>query len=971
MLQPFAAACLTAGTVLAAAATASATTTVTVSSTAPTGAGSLGEAIAQVNAGAADRIAFGIGSPGSQQTIVVPDGTALPAITKPVLLDGRSQAGGPYTGPPLVRITGVDGGTRSAGLQLEPGAAGSTIRGVAVTRFTRSGIVVRAAGTTILGSFVGVGLAVDGRGNGGGGIVVDAANVTIGGPAATDANTIGDNLTVPESPRACGIDVVGGDGTLIAGNRIGATPDGMSGLGNAGTCGVRVGDGATGTTIGRTADGGGAANVIAKNGRNGVEVRGGTGTAIRGNRIGLAADGTADLGNTGVGVLVTGGSGTVVGGPDGGARNLISANSEGGVDVGPLAADVRVQGNIIGLAADGVSVRGNGTTAAGFGVRLAGSGAVVGGPTGVPGTGAGNVVSGNTGTGVLVTAGATADRLQGNLVGLGLDDSAQRNTGDGVALVGTAGGTLVGGPASTDRNVISGNDGAGVRLSGGQDTVQGNFVGTARDGTTSHGNATGVRLDGSGGVLGGAEAGAGNLVSGNDGDGVLVTSGAAGVAVLGNQVGGGVGALSTVAANFGAQVRVSGSAHDVRVGGPAAGEGNTVIDVTPAAETIRVDGTGAGVSVRGNRVPLFTRPLAWDVGAPGPTPAGAPVLDSVLTDGDRTQLFGTLSGALASTAYALDLYADPACTDSHRGAARYLGSASVTTDATGTATVNVPVDGAPAAGERLLAAATSLGGAGATGELGPCRSASPAPTLQMAQATASVSERDGQVLLTVARSGGGDGSASVRFRTIDGTAVAGTDYVARSNTAHVNADQTSVTVAIPVLRDGLAVGDKTFAVVLEAPNAAVLGRAQTTTVTVRDAPDPPAAAPVADPPGSAPAATPRSVVARTLPSGSVWRRPVRAIGGTTTVQGAAVARRVEVALSAASGCRRLHVGGRLRTDRRVRGACPPLYLRATGTARWRLALPRGLPAGRYVLRVRAVARSGLRSRVVRATIRVR
>ncbi len=84
------------------------------------------------------------------------------------------------------------------------------------------------------------------------------------------------------------------------------------------------------------------------------------------------------------------------------------------------------------------------------------------------------------------------------------------------------------------RNVISGSlltvggTGIGVRIDGSvgvalNNVVRGNFVGTDYKGTTDLGNADdGILLQGPGNTIGGLTAGSGNLISGNNGDGMQI-----------------------------------------------------------------------------------------------------------------------------------------------------------------------------------------------------------------------------------------------------------------------------------------------------------------------------------------------------------------------------------------------------------------------------------------------------------------
>ena len=91
------------------------------------------------------------------------------------------------------------------------------------------------------------------------------------------------------------------------------------------------------------------------------------------------------------------------------------------------------------------------------------------------------------------------------------------------------------------RNLISGNDGNGIKIEGNTaNQVLGNYIGTNIDGSASLGNTErGIEINGGGSshVIGAATAGAGNLISGNGWDGVLVWFGAHDNVIEGNVIG--------------------------------------------------------------------------------------------------------------------------------------------------------------------------------------------------------------------------------------------------------------------------------------------------------------------------------------------------------------------------------------------------------------------------------------------------
>ncbi len=101
---------------------------------------------------------------------------------------------------------------------------------------------------------------------------------------------------------------------------------------------------------------------------------------------------------------------------------------------------------------------------------------------------------------------------------------------------------------------------------------------------------------------------------------------------------------------------------------------------------------------------------------------------------------------------------------------------------------------------------------------------------------ARVRESSRDVTLAVLRTGGAAGAVSVSWKTANGTASNGVDYVASGGTLGFAPGQTEATLAVPLLDDILPEDhDKTFTVTLTSPlGGATLGAAETCTVTIVD-----------------------------------------------------------------------------------------------------------------------------------------
>src|SRR5262249_39223778 len=122
------------------------------------------------------------------------------------------------------------------------------------------------------------------------------------------------------------------------------------------------------------------------------------------------------------------------------------------------------------------------------------AGNTVGGTTATPGTGAGNVISGNNSDGVEIL-GDTADNntVQGNILGLNAAGTADLgNSGSGV-FINDGDSNTIGGSTTTARNIISGNGVQGVRLvnSAIGNHVAANIIGLNAAGNAAIGNSQG------------------------------------------------------------------------------------------------------------------------------------------------------------------------------------------------------------------------------------------------------------------------------------------------------------------------------------------------------------------------------------------------------------------------------------------------------------------------------------------------
>ena len=439
------------------------------------------------------------------------------------------------------------------GVDIVAGASSNTIGGTGNAgnllsgNSNGAGVEIAGAGTAgnvVAGNQIGTNRAGNLPLANGAGVVVSAgaSSNTVGGSSAGTRNVISGN-------RAAGVQLTGAgtDDNVVEGDYIGIDPSGVDRVGNAFT-GVQINAGASDNTIGGTTAA--AHDVIDLAGDYGVDVEDGatTSNVIEGNYIGLKPDGTPG-GSNAVGILTSGATLTVIGGTTPAARNIISGNGAG---VWLHGGDTTIlEGNYIGTDPTGTFGEGN----AYYGVLAyyggGGTRALIGGLTATPGTGAGNVISGNGQNNIEIFQ-AALQGIEGNIIGLNASGTAAiGNAANGIYVWDTSGAFTIGGTATGAGNIIAGNMSAGIKLDGDSSenpgpvehaTIEGNYVGTDITGTVAIGNGAsgdGILIaDSDSNTIGGTAAGAGNVISGNASDGVEMSgAGTSDSVVAGNLIG--------------------------------------------------------------------------------------------------------------------------------------------------------------------------------------------------------------------------------------------------------------------------------------------------------------------------------------------------------------------------------------------------------------------------------------------------
>ncbi|HYG23028.1 MAG TPA: Calx-beta domain-containing protein [Verrucomicrobiae bacterium] len=241
-----------------------------------------------------------------------------------------------------------------------------------------------------------------------------------------------------------------------------------------------------------------------------------------------------------------------------------------------------------------------------------------------------NVIAGNNTYGVrLQDDGARANLIVGNYIGLSLNGTAAVPNGQGVNVSG-ARDTMIGGTTAAARNVISGNGGIGILVStwvgpATNTVIQGNYIGTDAGGSVAVANATrGISVLVANTWIGGIEPGAGNLISGNGNNGVDI-SGAAATNVVVQGNRIGTDATGTLQVrNNGHGINITSNARFNRVGGATPGAGNLIAFNTSAGVAVL---TGTNNSILGNSI-FENAGLGIDVDSAGATANDAADADS-------------------------------------------------------------------------------------------------------------------------------------------------------------------------------------------------------------------------------------------------------------------------------------------------------------------------------------------------------
>jgi parallel beta-helix repeat protein len=705
-----------------------------------------------------------------------------------------------------------------------------------------------ATGNIIQGNFIGTNTAgTAALANYNGVIIGNCNNNTVGGTAAGARNIIsGNRLGVRIYSYS-----IGAVSNIVQGNYIGLNSTGAAAIPNITAISLsedlNEGGSIQDTLIGGTTVA--ARNVVSGN-TIGIEITtvSSSGTpvvVVQGNYVGTNPAGTAAIGNIEEGIIIREGT-QLIGGGIAGAGNLISGNKIG-VKV-DLFSSSQIQGNLIGTNGAGDAAIGN--TEDGVFLNTGAGSITVGGSSAATR----NIISGNGQMGVRIHVFTGGHRVSGNYIGLNAAGTAAIPNRTGVLIDSDCQDVLIGGSAASERNIISGNIVDGVRIKGdpatgngtSQNTVRGNYIGTDPTGTAAIPNGfNGVVIAGSPDNL--VE---GNVISGNTQNGIGIGfGGATDNRVYSNLIGTQPNGL-TALANGQNGILIT-QCDGNQIGGGASNLQNII--AFNALDGVNVD-SGVGNSISYNRI-FSNGGLGIDLSPGGVTANDAgdadtgannlqnfPVLTSVTTSGSFTNIAGTLNST-ANTTFTIDFYRNTSCDTSNNGEGESrVGHVTVTTDASGNATINAT--GLTAVPVGQVATAVAIDPNGNTSEFSACRAATAgsAGTLQLSAATYNSNETGPNAIINVTRTGGSFGAVTVNYATTTGgTATDGTDYTGTTGTlTWANGDTANKTFSFPIINDTLDETDETINLALSnATGGATLGSPSTAVLTILDNDNPP------------------------------------------------------------------------------------------------------------------------------------
>ena len=411
------------------------------------------------------------------------------------------------------------------------------------------------------------------------------------------------------------------------------------------------------------------------------------------------------------------------------------------------ASNVVIAGNFLGTDATGTTALGLAGT--GYCVQVVSFGSTIVSNVTIGGPAAADrnlIVSAGVGVQLPFVAPGpgTGYVIQGNYIGTDISGTLALARGDGLNAISNA---LVSG------NLISGNPFGGVQLVD-NDTVQGNLIGTQRDGVSAlpNGNFGGIIIHGGNSTIGGTGAGEANVIANNAGFGVDIYNGS-----------------TQGSSNVNTRNRIS-------------------------RNSIYANGL-LGFSVDGSTF-VLANDLGdgdtWAANNVGNDGQNYPVMTSAAVSAGTATISGTLN-SIASSTFTLEFFANAACNASGYGEGQtFIGTAAVTTDSSGNASFG-PLAFAVPLGQTVITS-TATDTAGNTSEFSQCVTASggtiPTTTTLSSSLNPSMAGQAVTFTATVSTNGGPGPGGTVQFK--DGATNLGAPVTLSGSTAMLTTSALSV-----------------------------------------------------------------------------------------------------------------------------------------------------------------------------------
>ena len=368
-----------------------------------------------------------------------------------------------------------------------------------------------------------------------------------------------------------------------------------------------------------------------------------------------------------------------------------------------------------------------------------------------------NLIYANGGDGIVISASPSDDRtnqnitIENNYIGTSNGTSDNGNAFNGIYLENTLR-VIVGDLAGSTRNVISGNNQDGIKITGiaaGLNVIVGNFIGVTSAGTAALGNTwSGVScISGAGSGNFPNEIGRqnlGNVISSNAWGVFISDASTSNNTLKGNKIGTNLsGNLDLGNTNTG--VHIAASALNNTIGGGAAADANEI-----SFNGIGINHSGAGGNmIRRNSI-HDNDGLGIDLAPAGVTPndnldgdggpnnlQNYPVITFVQAFSNNVTIQGTLHSA-PNQAFIIDLYGNAFVDPSGSGEGRtWLGGQQITTNGSGNATFNVALN-IPISSVGQWVTATATDASNNTSEFSVARNICASPTASPTSITAPI-----------------------------------------------------------------------------------------------------------------------------------------------------------------------------------------------------------------------------------------